>query len=55
MSLNSLGSAFKTPKTSFQIVRLSASKQKAKIPAVKSDPSRPKVVVFPFKSPAINP
>src|SRR5690606_2386639 len=39
------GSAFNIPGTSFQIVTEAAFKQYAKIPAVKSDPSRPNVVV----------
>ena len=42
-----LGSAFITPGTSFQMVTELASRQYAKMAALKSDPSLPRVVVDP--------
>ena len=45
VSEKNLGSAFKTPSTSFHIITYSAFKTFAKTAAVKSDPSLPNVVV----------
>ena len=50
-----LGSAFKTPGTSFQIITSSALRHHAKIEAEKSEPSLPNVVVLPFLLCPMNP